>query len=85
MVSPFTLFVARGSNVPVRDKRLNAHVRARVVVSQNQETATLGQGSLAVEAPAIAPNGSTTSEPIAPVEALERQDTGFEKKPSPSE
>lgn len=79
MVSPFTLFVARGSNVPARDPRLNAHVRARVVVSQNQETATLDQGSLEVEAPAL-PNGSTPSEPIETVQALERQDTGFENE-----
>lgn len=75
MVSAFSLFVARGANVPARDRRLDAHVRARVVASQNQEPATLEQGSLAVETPAT-PISPTTSAPEAAV-ALERQATDF--------
>ena len=52
MTSLFTLFVARGSEVPAVDPRLIAHVDALAVVTQDDRQAAPAEGSNDVEAPA---------------------------------
>ena len=52
MTSLFTLFVARGAEVPAIDPRLIAHIDALAVVTQDDRQAAPAEGSNEVAAPA---------------------------------
>lgn len=45
MVDSFTLFVARGAQVPVLDRRLRAHVQFQQAVLQDERPAPADAGS----------------------------------------